>query len=414
MANTVASTSTGATLFNQTLPAEAEDLTVEVPRGLKFALDAKLMGQVPKDTEDVNKNLRIYNVLVEPSVRLPTAKELFHPVLRTEDTAAVGHPDVKFNNEYMDAVIDEKHDRADFRSQRLKHFRNHKYVPALVTPRLVPPWRAEGAAEIAVKVTSPAGDARRKIEEAWTHLTELTGRDQFTKRAFNEPTLANSLKRVEKVEDRCPSAEETASWVCARVCDADWKRHVGRVTPSKTPTLHELLVMEADGDAEGSRNMPAPTGKIDECKTLSAPPGSVSKPKWKIQCTTQASRQAASSIHEIREKSRDQLRDLREEYQSKRTMFQGEKNAKDKMSSFEKKMAKLRDAPPVVEEVVVKEEEPKPMAEFLGIFSRGIAMVKENVEVSPAEEEKNKPVSGKGKKKKSVIGQSKKSILVPK
>merc|ERR1712139_234363 len=114
----------------------------------------------------------IYSVTVEPRGR----KNMIKEILRYGDSACAEEaplppkPKVKFDHPVKDAIVEERYERTVFRSQRLSKFNTHRFVPALVSERLVPCWRSvDNRAE-----HTPAAQAQRKLEAAVIAMSART------------------------------------------------------------------------------------------------------------------------------------------------------------------------------------------------------------------------------------------------
>jgi len=202
--------------FQQILPQSSENMELRIPRGMRFTHSSQLAG-CGKMAKIHAVTGRSYNFTVEPLGRKIMPKEFwkFSDELQDEDSAKTELPEVRFNDAVLDAIIDERHHRTNFRKERLRKFASHRFVPALVTERLVPCWRAAGSSKDAV-ASNPAQEASQRLEAAYEEmrarskspvLDTRSERRKFQKerrRRRNEklvtPTMSVAMKRQEKVE----------------------------------------------------------------------------------------------------------------------------------------------------------------------------------------------------------------------
>jgi len=200
-------------LFEQILPDEAESMQVVLPRGNKFALTSKKGGSGKQHKVTLSEtNAKVYNCTVIPRGRRNMVKE----ILKYGETAApaVTHirgfdlPHVPFEDETLNAIVQERHQRSAFRQERLTRFKAHRYVPALVTERLVPCWRSTDD-----KAETPAVLAQQKLASIVTSMADRNAqpvkkpakgffsRRQYKKKVITlqkcfTPTVSTAMKRA--------------------------------------------------------------------------------------------------------------------------------------------------------------------------------------------------------------------------
>lgn len=345
--------------FEKILPQAPENIEMTIPRGMRLALSSsarwaghlKAVKVVQGFGATPTCQALTYNVTVRPNGRKINMKELLKkPVIESDDLLAL--PQVRFNDAVLDAIIDERHSRSVFRQERLRKFNTHRFVPALVTERLVPCWRTSGSQGF-----SPAMEAAQKIKDACA-ATSLDLQDKPKKgrrkrqkeTAFVMPTMAMAMKRRTKVE----------------VVPPCW-RNIGVLDLQRHPPIAELdagggglpileqLEKDKIADSMEARKLWLSHDVL---------PAGVSKPKW------------SEEVQEIREQSKVNLRSLHSKYAKKRSGHQ--RHAADNSdSTFEKYMhdckvkSKLA-AEEAAKAASAKKSEPSKMLDFGGLgFSLG-------------------------------------------
>jgi len=306
--------------FEQIVPQELEELKTMVPRGMRCALSSKL-GGYGRHNKMSTQSTKIYNVVIEPHGRKNMVKE----ILRYGDTAspfdaATGAvlPQVRFDHGVLDAIIDERCARASFRAERVSRFKTHKYVPALVTERLVPCWRS--ADTHAQCQATPAWLAQKNLETAVTLMKEKNAKSNkvakkfkgAARRSYNMdaraantwvtsiPTVSHAMKRTEKVQ--IEDFDEN-----------DWQ--ISSISEAKGLMHPQGLCLDNGGAG------PA----WDELREKETAEFRESRSRWLAHDVKPGGKQpspVAGEIAEIRQNGKSGLKNLQAQYTTKREIFQ--------------------------------------------------------------------------------------------
>jgi len=252
----------------------------------------------------------MYSVTVEPHGRKNMVKE----ILRHGDTAAPEQPPlperpaVKYHHAIKDAIVEERHDRQVFRMERLGKFKTHRFVPALLSERMVPCWRSTDNQD-----HTPAAEAQKKLAEAAKTLR----RDTFNKAGFPTngkeprsrkykahkivapklsifPTMSAALKRTGKVEVE----QHEVEWNICNIPEHPGLEALGN--GGAGPAWDELREQKAQEDHENRSMWLAHDVK---------PGGKMVSP-------------VVEEIKEIRQKGKHRLKSLSAQYEKKREAFQ--------------------------------------------------------------------------------------------
>lgn len=374
--------------FEMHLPRVTEHIEMRLSRGMRWGLSSECAGagKMAKVCEETGVT---YNVTVEPNGRRMNLKEIDRMELRDlhGDAFELGVPEVRFNDVMMDAIVDERHDRGEFRKERLRKFNTHRFMPALVTERLVPCWRAGMGAKPTDQMT-PAEEFKQRIKEACEAanvntrgdvVQAKTGKKDRTshhqqhrgKDAFVMPTVSVAMKRQLKAKHRRPDR----TWRVSGVLDVHEALHPPvRVFDSGGigPVWEEL---EKERALEHKR----------------------SKKDWLSHDVVPSGIAAPSSeeVDWIREESKNNLQTLRSEYKQRRDKHQRGSTSNRGESSFEKFFQSCKaKAKTVAEEAVKAAAAEKVQTAKPFDLSLGIALSKAPVEARGADLGLTAPQSG--------------------
>lgn len=304
--------------FEQIVPQEPEELKTMVPRGMRCALSSKLGGYGRHNKMSTHSS-KIYNVLIEPHGRKNMVKE----ILRYGDTASPFDveagtvlPQVRFDHGVLDAIIDERCARASFRAERVSRFKTHKYVPALVTERLVPCWRSADTQSQA----TPAWLAQKNLETAVALSKEKNAKSNKVAKKFKGtarrhyntdvraantwvtsiPTVSHAMKRTEKV-------------LVEDFDENDWQ--ISSISEAKELMHPPGLCLDNGGAG------PA----WDELREKEIAEFRESRSRWLAHDVKPGGKQpspVAGEIAEIRQNGKPGLKTLQAQYATKREVFQ--------------------------------------------------------------------------------------------
>lgn len=325
-------------IFDQNLPQDTEALTIDLPRGMRFALGQSLAGEV---TDPLVRSHRTYYVTVEPNGRQLSARERFKPRL---DPIAAEHPanaptSMRFHDAAMDAVIEERHGRADFRKQRLTAFNLKKNVPALCCSRLVPSWREIGG--------GGAVEAKKKLDAAMEFMQDRKEKDESKSRAkkqkarFVTPTLSMANKRTNKVELDSERWSASGGSAAKELLTGEQRRYIPGDLGGMAlcdAKVHERRVHEKEGKQKRM--------KPDETLAL---PLFAGEREYKIK----------TEIAELRTKASEELKSLSDDYASERTNYTAKNRNYCTPSSFQQYEREENIKDRIAAELRIKQEQKK-------------------------------------------------------
>mmetsp|Transcript_56083 Transcript_56083/g.121303 ORF Transcript_56083/g.121303 Transcript_56083/m.121303 type:complete len:410 (-) Transcript_56083:70-1299(-) len=308
--------------FHRHLQQEAVDLEIEIPRGLRLPLfqgracarqpqggRAPLLGGPRGSPRQASRK---YSVTVVPRGRIQPPKEVLRIATKQDYRHSLELPTVRFDEPAMDAVIDERHERAVFRMERVMLFDIHRNVPGLLSPRLLPCWQLPGS--------DGAGlDAQIRIDtamSAWEARTRATRSRRGELRRFVMPTMSIAQKCQQKAPPREPS------WRATGVADA---RKLIESTIRHVPA-------ECDGRALCDALLEKQRQELREAKELRICDTPI-KPPGRKSVLIEPERQG--EIEEMRERGKVKLQGLKKQYEQKRQAFRYAKSKRSSLSGFE-------------------------------------------------------------------------------
>lgn len=348
--------------FEKILPQEAENLDVRLPRGMRFALSmARQPGKAAKTLEDTG---RTYNVIVEPHGRTDMVKEMLRhgEAAIPEEDYEHELPVVRYEDPAMDAIIDERHDRSVFRKERIQKFQTHRFVPALVSDRLVPCWRSAAGSNEAC----PAAEAQRKLKAAMLAVQALNAsrkpagaeknkkkeRRRYQRLAFITPTVSMAMKRQKK------AAVEPLGWQVTG-------NESGDVLHQQTSAFESGGVGPCWEEVDAKNKIEARENRRQWLSHDVIPAGT--------------GRPCSKEVQEIRDQSKINLQSLRTQYGSQRTAHQ-KRMGSSTQSSFDRyydyKVKEKREKDEADRKAAEAKPEEPPLAFAAGCLSLGFGQSK--------------------------------------
>eukprot|EP00927_Polykrikos_kofoidii_P056741 TRINITY_DN50819_c0_g1_i1.p1 TRINITY_DN50819_c0_g1~~TRINITY_DN50819_c0_g1_i1.p1 ORF type:complete len:423 (-),score=78.70 TRINITY_DN50819_c0_g1_i1:210-1478(-) len=312
-------------VFEQRLPQDVEDITVQIPRGLRFALHEKLAGFSEAGDDISTRPVKQYVVKVEPHAR-DGSKQLQLRRLargnRKPHSVKLELPEVRFDDTVKDAIIDERHGRAVFRSDRLQSWDMNKHVPCLTCPKLIPSWRGATAEE----VDTPAVEAQKKIQAAFQMMQEKRRSTRIGRKRrmrFVTPTFSIAMKRNQKVLPQ----NDHGLWMMTGETEA--RRNL--FAP------HEHNAAEYDGLAKCDALLKRAQEEVKQAKQRFVGDPLI-RPTGVVPVSLLDERQAEVEAHvaDVRCKGKEMLQSLKFAYDNKRETFKKATKARGTESAFDR------------------------------------------------------------------------------
>lgn len=358
--------------FESILPQEPEQIQMVLPRGMRFAYSSALGGYAKKKKLDQN-NSKTYEVTVQPNGRTNMVKE----ILRYGDTAVpdsgpdfvLKEPPVKFNHAVMDEIVSERHERTIFRRERLQKFSTHRFVPALVSDRLVPCWRSASKVE---NVNTPAAHAHQRLELVANEMAEANSRFTTANRKYKNSSQRRKYKKQAMMKLNVITPTIAAAMKRSR-----------RVTP-------EPLGWQIGGSSEAKENL---QGAVDAFENGGAGPAWDELREKRLMETRDCRRQwlshdvipagtvpspAEVESQDVRQSCKPRLQALQAVYAKKRAAFQETGEDRGAYASFEAyckdhKMKAKQAAEEQARIAAEEEEKKKKECVLAGVLSLGLS-----------------------------------------
>lgn len=357
-------------LFEQHLPQDLEDVHCVLPRGMRYALSARL-GGYGRHNRLREGAAKIYDITVKPKGRKHMVKE----ILRYGESGEPQHgvttpvPKVAFDDPVMDAIVDERHSREVFRGERLLKFNKFKHVPALVSQRLVPCWRGDERDD-----STPAAQMRRVIEDKIEESRAKSDAVSVGEGASNNKSKVNLARKhgrktsaivVPTISMAMKRVDRALAPLCVGTSGSDW--HITSVSEARELLHPQMPALENGGAGPAS----------DALRELKLLADEESKALWlagDVLPAGKAATLAAQQSSEIREASKFKLSLLSLQYEKKRDTFRKTPD-RDAMKSFERFCSKhkAKASAEAAPRASSKQQPPHGQSNFAGVLSLGMA-----------------------------------------